>query len=641
MAAITGKVFPFQLRQVWIALALIAATVAAYWVVGSFDFVNLDDPKYITENPQVLQGLNWSGVQWAFTTNHASNWHPLTWLSHMADVEIFGVKSGAHHLVNLFFHVLNSVLLFGFLYRVTGATGRSALVAALFALHPLHVESVAWISERKDVLSTFFFMLTLGAYYSFVSKRSLGRYLVVFTSLALGLLAKPMLVTLPFLLLLLDFWPLRRTSYELPDLGQFTRLVIEKLPLFALIIVSSVITFLVQQEGGAVNSLDQVSLLHRLSNSLVSYVMYIKQMLWPAGLAAMYPMPLSIPAWQSAGALVLLSVASIAVIKSARPYPYLPVGWFWYMGTLVPVIGFVHVGVQAMADRYTYIPLIGLFIIVAWGGYDLLSRGSSKRAPLVVISVLMVLALAVATHAQLVHWANGKTLWRHALTVTKDNYRAHAAYGSLLSDEGHTQSAQKHFEEAIRIQPSYAEAHNKLGVVLAEQGKSEEAVSHYRESIRYSPEFAPAYNNLGNTLVAQGRFTDAVSYYYQALDIDPDNALTHNNLGSALDDLGRTDEAIAEYRVAIELDSESAAAYNNLAAVFTKTGRFDEALLEMSAALQFDPDNAVYHYNYSMLLNHQGDTIQARRHLETTLSLDPQHKGARSALAKLSDQSQD
>lgn len=618
-----------------ITVALLVLTVAAYYSVGSFDFTTFDDPQYVVENEHLAQGLTWSGVKWAFTTGHASNWHPLSWLSHMVDVQIFGLQPGPHHLVNLFFHVLNTLLLFGLLYRTTGAAGRSALVAALFAVHPLHVESVAWISERKDLVSTLFFLSTLWAYVSYARRPALHRYLAVFVLMALGLMAKPMLVTLPFVLLLLDFWPLQRLSPESPGRGVITKLVVEKLPLFALIIISSIITFLVQREGGAVSNLDQIPLDLRLSNALVSYIVYISNMVWPVGLAALYPMAESIPLWQPGTAFLLLVAVSFIIVKSARRHPYLPVGWFWYLGTLVPVIGIVQVGSQALADRYTYIPLTGLFIIIAWGGYDLLGRGASKRLPATVLSVLMVAGLAVATWFQVQHWANARTLWTRALAVTSGNYRAHTAYGSLLADDGLHQAAATQFAAAIRIQPSYAEAHNKLGVAFMELGRHAEAVSHYQESLRLQPDLAPAHNNLGNALAAQGKTEEAIIRYQQSLKLNSENPLTHNSLGSALDDLGRVDEAIAQYHMALELNPELAAAHNNLAAAFARKGEIVKAMNEVRNALRLEPGNADYHYNYAVLLIRQGETGKARENLKTALTLNPQFEGARRALASL------
>jgi tetratricopeptide (TPR) repeat protein len=626
---------PINLHLVWFAAALVILTIAAYSSVGSLGFVTLDDPNYIMDNPKVSHGLTWSGVEWAFTTGHASNWHPLTWLSHMLDVELFGVNPGPHHLVNLFFHVINTLLLFVLLQRSTGATGRSALVAVLFALHPLHVESIAWISERKDVLSTLFFMLTIWAYIAYTSKPLLRRYIMVFVLLALGLMAKPMLVTLPFVLLLLDIWPLKRFNLESPEREIAVKLVLEKLPLFVLIIASSVITLLVQREGGAINTLAQAPLDERFSNVLVSYVMYIGKMFWPTGLAALYPIPKSIPLWQPLGAALVLITITFAVFKFSRKYPYLAVGWFWYLGTLVPVIGIIQVGSQAMADRYSYIPLIGLFIIVAWGGYDLLMRGTSKRAPIFITLALVIAGLGAATWVQVQYWSDAKSLWTRVLAVTSNNYRAHVAYGSLLAGENRHNEAAAQFAAAIRIQPNYADAHNKLGVELAAMGRSDEAVSHYREALRNRSDLGMAHTNLGNALVAQGQMEEALSHFERALEMDQDNPLALNSLGSALDDLGRVDEAIGLYRKALLINPNLSAAHNNLAAAFAKKGQLEEAAIEMSAALEIEPNNTNYHYNYAAVVLQQGDTGLALEHLKKALAIDPSNEPARRALEQL------
>lgn len=616
----------------WIVAALVLLTIAAYSSVGSLDFVSFDDPQYITENLQVSQGLSWSGVEWAFTTGQASNWHPLTWISHMMDVELFGLNPGPHHLVNLFFHVINTLLLFMFLQRTTGAMFRSALVAALFALHPLHVESVAWVSERKDVLSTLFFMLTLWAYTLYARDPAPRRYIAVFVLLALGLMAKPMLVTVPFLLLLLDFWPLKRFRLESPEPGLAMKLVIEKLPLFALIVASSIVTLLVQHEGGAINSLNQAPLDVRLSNVLVSYVVYVMNMFWPTGLAALYPITKSIPFWQPLGAGLILAAVSFAALKQLRRYPYLTVGWLWFLGTLVPVIGIVQVGSQAMADRYTYIPLIGLFIMVAWGGYDLLVRNTSKRAATMVFIVFMIVGLGSATWVQVQYWADSKTLWKRALEVTSNNARAHVAYGSILAEEGRHRDAATQFSAAIRIQPGYAEAHGKLGVELAETGRHEEAVFHYREALRYKPELGMANINLGNALLAEGRPGEALAYFEKALQQNSDDPLALNAMGSAMDDLGKVDEAITLYRKALASNPQLSAAHNNLAAALAGKELYQEALFEMKAALDIEPGNATYHYNYAVLAFNLGDSEKARVHLEKALSINPGYEAAGKAM---------
>ncbi len=604
----------FRLRPGWIVIALLAITVAAYSTVWTFDFVNLDDPYYVQGNLAVAHGLTWPGVQWAFTTDHASNWHPLTWISHMVDVEVFGMKPGPHHLVNLLLHVLNTLLLFGLLHRMTGATGRSALVAALFAVHPLHVESVVWISERKDVLSTLFFMLTLWAYAAYARKPALRRYVPVCVLLALGLMAKPMLVTLPFVLLLLDVWPLKRIGVDAWDRAVALRLVVEKIPLFALVAASSVVTFIVQHKGGAVADFNLLPLSHRLANSLVSYFAYIGNMVWPSGLTILYPFPDSLPLWKPTGALALLLAATVAAVMAIRRYPYVTVGWFWYLGMLVPVIGIVQVGSQAMADRYTYIPLIGLFLIIAWGGYDLLRRGSSRRAPLAALCVLMVATLAVATWNQSRHWRDSKTLWARALTVTTENWRAHTLYGTMLAAEGLKSEAIVHFTEAIRIQPVYAGIYTQLGAALTDLGRPDEAIPHYRDALRLQPDFAPAHDGLGNALAGKGLLTEAISHFAQALRANPNNPISHFRLGSALDNLGRVDEAITDYKEALRLRPDFAPAHSALGNALAGQGLLEEAVSHYEQALSVNPDDPLTHNRLAVALAELGRTGEAIPH---------------------------
>lgn len=623
------------MRPGLIITALVVITVTTYSAVGTFGFVNFDDPQYVQENAQVIKGLTWSGLQWAFTSGHAANWHPLTWLSHMLDVQLFGMQPGPHHLVNLLLHVINTLLLFGFLHRTTGAAGRSALVAALFAVHPLHVESVAWISERKDVLSTLFFMLTLWAYAAYANKRTVARYLAVFVLLGLGLMAKPMLVTLPFLLLLLDVWPLKRFSLADWDGKAALRLAVEKLPLLLLVVASSVITFLVQREGGAVSDLTMTPLGMRLSNATLSYVTYVRNMLWPSGLAVLYPFPATIPLWKTTAALTLLSVLTLSALMAVRRFPYVTVGWFWYVGTLVPVIGIVQVGSQALADRYTYIPLIGLFVIIAWGGFELLDRGPRWRVPQLALGLVSVAVLAVLSWVQIGYWENAKVLWARTLAVTTRNYMAHTNYGKLLTEEGLKSEALKHFKEAVRIQPVFNEAYTLVGNALFELGRPDEALPYHEKSLRLKSDFAPAHSGMGNTLTALGRADEAIPHFQRALELTPDSPITLNGLGSALDELGRVDEAVDYYRKALELDPEFAAAHNNLAAAFVRQGRIEEAVGAMQAALEIDPDNPEYHYNYALLINHQGNTNLAISHLERALELDPGNQGVSQTLNNL------
>ena len=493
----------------WVTLALAVGIVLVFAPVWQFDFVALDDPLYVSENPQVAGGLTWAGVKWAFTTTHGGFWIPLVWLSYMADVGLFGPAAGPHHAVNLLLHVANTLLLFGALRRMTGAAGRSAFVAALFAVHPLHVESVAWITERKDVLSTLFLVLALLAYAGHVRRPGWPRYLAVAGCFALGLMAKPMIVTLPALLLLLDVWPLkRRTAWSL---------VLEKLPLVALAVAAGVITFLAQRHAGAVGGLEAIPLGLRLGNAAASYAAYIRKAIWPAGLAAFYPLSASIPAWKVTGTALLLAAVSAAVIRAVKPAPYLAAGWFWYLVTLLPVIGLVQAGLQASADRFTYMPLNGLFIMAAWGMPALVARSpwrSLARGPaLPVIASVIVVSYGAAAHVQLRYWSDSVAMWTRVLEVTfgVDSYRAHMTLGSILEKQQRLGEAASHYAAAVQLVPGSAEARRGLGLALGRQGKLDDAVASLSEAVRLGPEVAGAHSDLAFGLSQQGRTGEAIA----------------------------------------------------------------------------------------------------------------------------------
>ncbi|HEX8943119.1 MAG TPA: tetratricopeptide repeat protein, partial [Gemmatimonadaceae bacterium] len=553
----------------WVALGLVALNISVYASVWRSEFVRFDDPDYVTQNPHVTAGLTWQGFKWALTTGHAANWHPLTWLSHMLDVQLFGMNAGAHHAVNLVLHVLNTLLLFGVLQRMTGATWRSALVAALFAIHPLHVESVAWVSERKDVLSTFFWMLTLLAYGAYVRKSGARRFALVLLLFALGLLAKPMVVTLPFVLLLLDVWPLRRIALwadgqrmiSAADRSTAMRLVREKLPLFGLAAASSIATVIVQRRGGAVGNLAAYPVPVRLENALVSYVAYIGKMVWPARLSAFYPYRESLSAW-AAGAAFLLIVATIGVVRGARRHLYLLVGWLWYLGTLTPVIGIIQVGLQSMADRYTYIPLVGLFIIVAWGAVDLAERWPRQRAVVPAVAALVLAACAITARTQVATWRHSLSLWQHAVDVTTDNAYGQYNLGVVLVQAGRLDEGIARFREALRIDPNYSDVHIDLGNALNARGAADDALAEFATVVRLRPDYAEAHNAYGNLLRSRGRNADAIAQYREALRLDPSLASAHNELGNALTTDGRFADAMAEYAEAVRLAPGFAEAHN-------------------------------------------------------------------------------
>jgi Flp pilus assembly protein TadD len=610
---------------VLIYVLLAASVVAVYWPTSRYEFIHCDDPDYIITNPQVQAGLTWQSIAWAFTTDHANNWHPLTWLSHMLDCQLFGLRAGWHHVTNAAFHLANTLLLFALLRRLTGATYRSAFVAVLFALHPLHVESVAWVAERKDVLSTFFFMLTLIAYAKYVSNLNLNhnlnpapprshapRYYVLSLLLfALGLMSKPMLVTLPFVLLLLDFWPLRRLrvgELRVEDSGsesvaqgstfnvqrsKFLPLPAEKIPFFALSAASCVVTFLVQRHEGNVATVNALPIELRIENALLSYVVYIKNMFWPTRLAAYYPYPKDIPLEAVAGAAALLLAVSIWALVSVRRRPYVLVGWLWYLGTLIPVIGLVQAGLQARADRYTYIPLIGLFIVIAWVTSDLANRWRMGRIMLPVGSAAVLIACAIATRFQLNLWSNTETLFSHALAVTANNAHAHQNLGAALAQKGKLDAAAEHFIAAVTLMPNYAEAQSNLGFALAANGKNEEAIVHYRAALALKPSLPQTHFLLANALSAQGNRDEARTEYETAIQLKPDHPLALNDLAWMLatdpDPARRNGEQAVQLaeRACRITGYDEALLLGTLAAAYAEAGRFEDAVktAEKAAAL--------------------------------------------------------
>ena len=581
-AAPTG---PWWHNQEMVAcVALVSITLLAFAAVRDFGFVDYDDLNYVADNPHVRQALTWGGVRWAFTSGYFANWHPLTWLSHMLDVQLFGVNAGAHHAVNLSLHILNTLLLFGVLRRMTGAIWRSAFVAALFAVHPMHVESVAWVSERKDVLSTLFWFLTLWAYAAYV-RRPGWRYALVVVCFALGLMSKPMLVTLPFVLLLLDVWPLRRPFAR--------KLVWEKLPLLALAMASSVVTILVQRQSGAVVRLDLIPVSTRFANALVVYLRYIEKMFWPTDLAAMYPVSRTLPdPGLLALSVVLLLTVTVAAIGSVHRFPYLLVGWLWFLGTLVPVIGIVQVGAQSMADRYSYVPLVGVFIILAWGVPDLVAHWPRLRVPTQATAVVVVCACTMAAMRQVGYWRNSRALWEHAVEATDDNYFAQASLGYVLWKEGHADEAIPHLQESLRIRPDFPEAHNNLGVVLAGRGQLDEALSQFAEAVRVNPGYEAARDNLSATNAKLRTLDTSLAHYADAVRARPNDLAARNELGAALAAQGRIDDAIEQFRAAINIDPNQPDVHFNLGAMLDRRGRTADAVEQFRIALRLNPGHA-------------------------------------------------
>jgi len=543
-----------RLRVAALGLGIALLALAVFWPVRHFEFVNYDDLEFIVENPHVASGITTSNVAWAFAHPYTATGGPVTWISHMLDVESFGLDAGAHHVTNLVLHLCNVLLLLAVLTRMTGAIGRSACVAALFAVHPLHVESVAWVSERKDVLSTLFWLLTMWAYVSYARRPTWRHYAAVLIFFTLGLLSKPMVATLPFVLLLLDLWPLDRWRPGTGFWHQARTLTLEKLPLFVLATGSLVLTFAAQREIDAVAGFQNLPLAVRLSNAALSYVGYIGKMIWPRGLVAFYPYHESLSSTVVAGCSAGLAAMTVAAVVAWRRAPYVTVGWLWYVGTLAPVIGIVQVGGHAMADRFTYVPLVGMFILIAWGGAALLARAGLPRASLMASAALVVAGCAVVARGQALHWRSGVALWQHATLVSPDNARAHANLGVALARNGQRGAAIVEYEEALRLDPRSAETHNNLALVFVDEHQPESALAQYVEAVRLKPDYANARTNLANLLDDQGRTAEALDHYREAIRVEPSHVLARMNFAIALAKGGQVGEAIAQLEAVLLLE---------------------------------------------------------------------------------------
>jgi tetratricopeptide (TPR) repeat protein len=622
-----------------ICLALVIVTIAAFWQLKDSGFVNFDDQLYVYENTYIQSGINTDSIKLAFSSDlakHSGHWHPLTWLSLMLDHSLFGLNPTGYHLVNLLFHVLNTVFLFLVLRRMTGALWPSAFVAALFAIHPLHVESVAWVVERKDVLSTFFWMLTMGAYSYYVEQKTVQRYAFVLLFFILGLMSKPMLVTLPFVLLLLDFWPLQRFSEARPtsripvagikpeDSGkkkksgkkaaekaaaavkpaQVTKpavsefkwsllspLLLEKVPLFALAILSSIVTYLAAHSAGAVHS-NAIPLFVRIGNAFISYGAYIVKMMVPVNLAVLYPYPESVILWQVFGALLLMMAVTVTVIWRMKQSLYLATGWFWYLGTLVPVIGIVQAGPQAMADRYTYVSLIGLFIMIAWGIAEVSQKWKYRKEALRAASAVCILCFSILTWKQVGYWNDSLSLFNHALNVTANNYRVYNMRGTTYADLGNYQQAIEDYSRAIRIEPGYSEAYYNRGKDYAHLGNYQQAIEDYSTAVKLKPGYAMAYNNRGNAYFDLGNHREAIADYGRAIEIKPDYPDAYFNRGNTYVHLGNYQEAIKDYSRAIEIKSDHAGAYKNRGIAYMKSGNNNLAMNDLKTAAKLGDEQA-------------------------------------------------
>lgn len=612
-------------------LALAALVLAAFLPAVDNDFVGYDDTDYVTSNFVVQRGLNWDGIVWAFTSTEAANWHPLTWLSHQFDVQLFGLNPAGHHLTSIGLHILNTLLVFLLLRTMTGTLWRSFLVAAFFGLHPLRVESVAWVAERKDVLSVLFWLLTSYAYVRWVTaadavkrKQFLALALICF---ACGLMSKAMLVTLPFTLLLLDFWPLNRMGQR-----KLSALVIEKLPFFALAVASSVITFLVQRRAGAVDEVMAYG--YRASNAVIATVRYLGKVFWPQDLAFFYPHPQPYhwsPGIVLAAALLLVGISAM-VIRLRQRQPSLWVGWCWYLGTLVPVIGLVQVGQQAIADRYTYIPTLGILIALVWGLHGLIATRQSLARPVAVIAALALGLCFALTRQQTRVWKNTESLCRHAIAATKDNYLAHDMLGAALDKQDKFPEALREHLEALRIKPDYADAHNNLAVALQRQGKLAEAISHYETAFKLRPRYPEAHFNLGVALEEAGRLDEAAGQYSRAIALKANYADAYYNLGVVFGRQGKLEAAAREFQRALQINPDHADAHNNLGVTLDRMGRPEEAIRHYEQAIRAQPDFARAHFNLGVALGKTGDLEAAAREFEEALRWNPDYAEAQTNL---------
>jgi tetratricopeptide (TPR) repeat protein len=596
----------------WFLAALLAlATLALYWPATHHDFVNYDDDRYVTANVQVQNGLTFENLKWAFKNPVADNWHPMTVLSHMLVCQFFGVNPWAHHLVNVLLHAANAALVFVLLQRLTGARWRSLMVAALFAVHPLRVESVAWVAERKDVLCGWFGLLALIFYARYAQAAAAKRvrnfllspaYWLAWCCFALGLMSKPMLVTWPFVLLLLDYWPLERVaSYKSNSTGTrpfnfqlsiLNRLLLEKIPFFILSAAASVATYLVQQHGGALDMMQNLSLGARCANALIACCRYLEKIFWPANLSVLYPHP---GVWPLLDVLLaggfLLGLSAVLVMQWRR-HPGLLMGWLWFVGTLVPVCGLIQVGLQSIADRYTYLPTLGILIFAVWGATELTSSWRHQTALLAAAGSAAVLLCAVLTRQQLAYWQDGETLFRHAIAVTENNYIAQYNLGVALDQKNQTDEAIRQYEAVLRVKPDYAGAHVNLGSDLDSRGQTDAAIREYQEAIRLAPDNTSARTDLGIAYFNTGQNEAAISQYQEVLRLSPDNPYARNNLGGPLYKLGRTDDAVHQFQEALRLKPDYVAAHLNLANVLAKMGSTNEAVRQYQEVLRLNPDHA-------------------------------------------------
>jgi tetratricopeptide (TPR) repeat protein len=688
-----------------VALMLAALTIVVFWPAADCELLSYDDPDYFSFNPHVLGGLSWQGIRWALTTGCAANWHPVTWLSLMLDAQMFGPDAAGPHVMNLVLHAANAALLFGLLRRLTGDLWQSVFVAGLFALHPLHVESVAWVSERKDVLSGFFFLLTLGAYARYAglntapgdSRPEIGGaaagtspqrvtkstphvsratprawvyYGLAIALFALGLMSKPMLVTLPFVLLLLDYWPLRRWGGACRTSGaELGRLVWEKSPFFLLATASCWATVSMQRAGGALPSLAKLGMAARIENGFVACARYLGKTFWPVDLAVFYPHPGRWPDGEVALAAALVAILCLGCLWLGRRLPFLVTGWCWFLGMLVPTLGLIQVGGQSMADRYTYLPLIGVFIVLAWGAGAALVRWPVLKAVIGTAAMLVLAACAARTRDQLHYWQNSERLFRHAIAVTQNNCLSYGNLGDVLlragqnaeaitnygkaleiSSEqpgvrlglgqalmamGKPDQAIAHFEQALQLEPKNVRAHLGLADALSALGRTQEAITEYRLTLQLAPDWTPALFDLGCALAQTGQIEDAIANFRKVIELNPDSGVARNHLGQALAVKGRTDEAIEQFNAVLRLDPNNVAAHSNLGDALASQGKWEAACAHYREALKVTPAVGLLHRKLGNALARLGKRTEAGEELHEALRLDPKDNEAQEALRDL------
>ena len=609
-----------RLQMFFVCFFLVVCVLIVYGQVINQNFINIDDSLYVTANPHIQNGFTLNNVFWAFTTTYAANWHPLTWLSFMVDYEIYGLRASGYHFTNLLFHLVNTCLLFMILNRMTGSIKKSSFVAVLFALHPLHVESVAWISARKDVLSAFFWLLTIWAYTLYVTRPNIKSYLFVLAFFALGLMAKPMVVTLPFVLILLDYWPLNR--FDRSQKTSETYLVLEKIPLLILTIGSCVITYMAQKYAGAVASADAFPLDVRIANAIVSYAGYISKTFWPTDLSAFYSHPGIWPSGKVLFSGFFLLISSLLVLFSFSRYPYLAVGWLWFLGTLVPVIGLVQVGDQAMADRYTYIPLIGLFIMIAWGITAIVKPLPYRKIILSCALVLIIITLSVFSWQRCRLWGDKVALWDDVLKNNKSAF-AYNIRGLGYADEGQYQRAIEDFNAAVAIKPDHAEAINNRANVYVAIGQHEQALRDFNYALKLKPRFADNYYNRGILYLKTGRFDLAIDDFTMAIGIEPDMADAFNNRGVALRLKKQYEKAFADFLQASRINQNLAEAHYNRGIILNIYKQYALALDDFTRALKIKPDYAAAYLHMGFALSAQGKFAEAIDSYENTLRIEP------------------